>query len=225
MTRSLAASRRPVAWGWIVGKGLAHALALLPALVLGLWILQALGGADTLGADPVATITHYTGIWALRMLLVALAITPLRRLTGWNGWVRFRRLLGLYAFVYASLHFATYLFLDLGGLWGQILEDLVKRTYITVGVLAWLILAALAATSTTAAIRRLGRRWAQLHRLVYVAAVLAVLHFVWLVKADLREPALYAALLAVLLGARIVHRLRQRSAVSRSSAARTPAAR
>ncbi|MBS7455801.1 sulfite oxidase heme-binding subunit YedZ [Coralloluteibacterium stylophorae] len=193
---------------WIAAKTLVHLLALVPAGVLGWRVLDAFQGGDALGADPVAAITHFTGLWALRMLLVSLAITPLRRLTGWPGWVRFRRMLGLYAFFYASLHFATYLFLDLGGLWAQILEDLTTRSYIIVGFGAWLILLALASTSTTRAIRRLGRRWAQLHRLVYVAAVLAVLHFVWLVKADLREPALYAAILAVLFGIRIWYRLR-----------------
>ena len=163
---------------------------------------------DTLGPDPVAQITHRTGIWALRLLLATLAVTPLRRLTGWSMLVRYRRALGLWAFAYATLHFATYLVLDLGGFWLQVLDDLVDRPFITVGFAAWLLLVPLAATSTQAAMRKLGRNWARLHRLVYGIAVLAVLHFVWLVKSGeeiaRREPLAYAGILAVLLAARLV---------------------
>lgn len=171
-----------------------HLLALMPFgwLVADVWY-------DRLGADPIAELTHATGLWALRFLLVALAVTPLRRITGWSLLARFRRMLGLYAFFYASLHLAIYLVLDLGGYWAQILDDIVKRPYITVGFLAWCGLLALAATSTTGMMRRLGRRWAQLHRIVYGIGMLAVLHFVWLVKADLSEPAIYGAILALLL--------------------------
>ena len=157
-------------------------------------------GSNALGADPVAEIQQRLGLWALRFLMLSLAITPLRQLTGWNVLVRFRRMLGLYTFAYASLHFAAYLGLDLRGYWIQVFEDIVKRPYITVGFLAWLLLVPLAITSTTGWIRRLGRNWARLHKAVYVIAVLAVLHFWWLVKSDISEPALYAAIAAALLG-------------------------
>lgn len=148
-------------------------------------------------------ITHRTGDWTLRFLLAALAVTPLRRVAGWTVLARFRRLVGLYAFFYACLHLATYLVLDLGGYWVQILDDVVKRPYITVGFTAWVLLLLLASTSTQATVRWLGRRWAQLHKIVYVAGLLGVLHYLWLVKADLREPLFYAAILALLLVARV----------------------
>ncbi len=179
-------------------KTLIHALALTPFAWLAWDIWQ-----GALGADPIADITHRTGDWALRFVLLALAVTPLRRVTGWTVLARFRRMIGLYAFFYATLHLLTYLALDLGGYWAQILEDIVKRPYITVGFLAWLGLVPLALTSTQGMIRRLGRRWAQLHRIVYGIGVLGVLHYLWLVKADLREPLTYAGILAVLLVARI----------------------
>lgn len=190
-------------WRWGLAKAAAHALALLPLamLVRAAW-------QDALGADPVAAITHATGDWALRLLLLGLAITPLRHLLGQAWPVRFRRLVGLYAFFYACLHLATYLVLDLAGYWPQFLDDISKRPYITVGLSAWLLLLPLALTSTRGWMRRLGRRWGQLHKLVYAAAVLAVLHFLWLVKADLREPLAYGAILAVLLGARFLRRRR-----------------
>jgi len=151
----------------------------------------------------VQEITHYTGDWALRFVLFALAVTPLRRITGWNVLACFRRLVGLYAFFYATIHFCCYLFLDLGGFWAQVLEDVVKRPYITVGFAAWVGLLLLALTSPKAMVRALGRRWAQLHKLVYAVGVLGVLHYLWLVKADLREPLLYAGILAVLLVLRL----------------------
>jgi sulfoxide reductase heme-binding subunit YedZ len=191
-------------WTWVGLKAAAHALALWP---LGLLVHGAFN--DTLGADPVAALTHGTGDWALRLLLLSLAMTPLRRLLGQPWPIRFRRLVGLYAFFYACLHLSIYLVLDLGGYWTQIFEDIAKRPYITIGFSAWLLLLPLALTSTRGWIRRLGRRWGQLHRLVYVAGVLAVLHFLWLVKSDLREPLVYAAVLALLLGLRLWWRLRR----------------
>lgn len=172
-------------------------LCLLPALLLAGQML--LGDP---GPDPVEHIVHETGAWTLRLLLLTLALTPLRRLAGWNGLIRFRRMLGLYAFFYASLHFASYLLLDLGAFWRQLLVDIVKRPYITVGFSAWLLLVPLALTSTNAMMRRLGRHWQRLHRLSYAIALLGVLHFLWLVKADLREPLLYAAVFALLMLAR-----------------------
>ena len=185
----------------IVPKAIVHLAALSPLAIL-LWQMWSVAktGSNALGADPVAEIEHRLGLWAIRFLMLALAITPLRQLTGWNLLVRFRRMLGLYAFAYASLHFAAYLGLDLRGYWTQVFEDIAKRPYITVGFAAWLLLLPLAITSTTGWIRRLGRNWARLHKLVDAIGVLAILHFWWLVKSDIREPALYAGILAVLLG-------------------------
>lgn len=148
------------------------------------------------------------------MLLATLAITPLRQLTGWTVLMRFRRMLGLYAFFYASLHLAAFLVLDLQGWWATVFEELVRRPYITVGFLAWLILLPLAITSTRGWMRRLGRTWARLHRLIHAAAILAVLHFWWVVKSDLREPLIHAAVLAVLLGWRVWRRAVRRSAAA-----------
>ena len=153
----------------------------------------------TLGPDPVAALEHRSGLWALRLLLLTLAVTPLRRFTGWHKAVRFRRMLGLFAFFYASVHLTIYVVVDLGGFWSQLFEEIVKRPYITVGFAAWLMLVPLALTSTQGMMRRLGRRWQLLHRLVYPAALCGVLHFLWLVKADHREPALYVGIFTVLM--------------------------
>jgi sulfoxide reductase heme-binding subunit YedZ len=159
---------------------------------------------DALGANPVEAITLETGQWALRMLLVTLAITPLRKLSGANALVRVRRMLGLFAYFYACLHLLTYVWLDAFFSLAYIWDDIAKRLYITVGFTAFCLLTPLAATSTNAMIRRLGaRRWQRLHRLAYLAAFAAILHFLWLVKADLREPLLYLAIFAVLMFARI----------------------
>lgn len=204
----------------IAAKTLVHLLCLIPLAILGqqIWEVYRTGN-DALGADPVAEIVHRLGVWALRFLLIALAVTPLRQLTGQPAVLRFRRMLGLYAFAYASLHLAAYLALDLRGYWAQIFEEIVKRPYITVGFAAWLLLVPLAITSTQGWIRRLGRRWGQLHKAVYLIAVLAVLHFWWLVKSDIREPALYAAILAFLLGWRAVRALRRRRAAAQPRSA------
>ena len=183
-------------------------LSLAPFLWLG-WDTY---NAD-LGTDPVQQITHRTGDWALRFLLITLAVTPLRRLSGWNELIKLRRMLGLYAFFYASMHLSTYLVLDLGGFWSQIFADIVKRPFITVGFLAWLLMLPLALTSTKGMMRRLGRRWQVLHRLVYVCAGLAVLHFIWLVKADLVEPLIYLGCLLVLLAFRLYWQLKPRVAI------------
>jgi len=161
---------------------------------------------QTLGPDPVAALEHRTGLWALRLLLITLAITPLRRFTGWHKAIRFRRMLGLFAFFYASAHLLIYVVIDLGGFWSQLLEEIVKRPYITVGFSAWLLLVPLAITSTQKMMRRLGRRWQPLHRLVYVAAMFGTLHFLWLVKADHREPALYVGIFVILMLLRLPRR-------------------
>jgi sulfoxide reductase heme-binding subunit YedZ len=194
-------------------------------IVVGLGVLPGVGlvvGAvlGRLGANPVETVTHVTGEWTLRLLLATLAVTPLRRLFRWSWLAPYRRTLGLLAFGYACLHFATYLSLDLALDFGALAEDIAERPYITVGFSGFLLLSLLAATSTRRAMRRLGRRWVWLHRLVYVAAACGVIHFLWLVKADLREPLLYGAVLAVLLVSRLVFQLRR----SRSLAQRHVAA-
>ena len=180
-----------------VSKPFAFALCLLPLALLVWDTLR-----EQLGTDPVAQLEHRTGDWALRLLLMTLAITPLRRLSGSAWLVRYRRMLGLFAFFYACVHLTTYLVIDLGGYWSQLLTEIAKRPYMTVGFSAWLLLVPLALTSTRRMMHRLGRRWQQLHRLVYVSALLAVLHFLWLVKADHREPLIYLGILALLMLAR-----------------------
>ena len=154
---------------------------------------------NDLGPNPIEEVTHETGDWALRLLLVTLAVTPLRRLTGWNALAGLRRPLGLFAFFYATLHFLTYLVLDQFFGFAYILDDIRERPYITVGFTAFLLLIPLAVTSTRGWIRRLGRRWTKLHYLVYVSAGLGVLHYLWVVKADTRDPLIYGAILAALL--------------------------
>lgn len=182
-------------WLW---RAAAWALAGAPLLMLAWRTLH-----NDLGPNPVETLEHTTGDWALRLLLVTLAMTPLRRLSGWSQPLRVRRLLGLWAFFWIVLHFSIYAVFDLEGSPAQLAEDLVKRTYITLGFAAFVLLVPLAVTSTQGWQRRLKRRWTVLHRLIYPAAMLGVLHFVWLVKSDLREPLLYAAILAGLLLVRL----------------------
>ena len=157
---------------------------------------------NNLSANPIEYITHETGDWTLRILLVSLMITPLRRL-GFPTLIRFRRLLGLFAFFYGCLHLATWAYLDQGLDFPAMWADVVKRRFITMGMLGLLLMVPLAITSTKGWIRRLGKRWQQLHRLVYVSALAGVIHYYWLVKSDIRLPALYAAVLLVLLGFRI----------------------
>ncbi len=161
-----------------------------------------------LEAEPIKDVTRETGIWTLRLLLACLAVTPLRRLLGWAELAPYRRTLGLLAFTYAMLHFLTYSVLDLWGEWATLVEDVLERPYVTVGFAGFLCLIPLAVTSTRAWLRRLGRRWVVLHRLVYVAAVAGCLHFLWLVKKDVREPLSYFAILGALFAARLLLRLR-----------------
>ena len=170
--------------------------------------------ADRLGANPIDVITDETGTWTLRFLVLTLLVTPLRRWSGWNALVRFRRMLGLFAFFYGSLHFLTYLWLDQFFDLGEIVKDIAKRPFITVGFTAFVLMIPLALTSTTGWIRRLGRRWQLLHRLVYASAAFGVVHYWWLVKADIARPARYAVIIGVLLGARVWWAARKARAAS-----------
>ncbi|WP_321965084.1 protein-methionine-sulfoxide reductase heme-binding subunit MsrQ [Paraburkholderia sp. J7] len=163
------------------------------------------GFTDGLGANPIEFITRSTGLWTLVFLCITLTVTPLRRLTGWNTLVRFRRMLGLFAFFYATLHFTTYIWFDKWFDVAAMFKDVGKRPFITVGFAAFVLLIPLAVTSTRAMARRLGRRWQTLHRLVYAIGVLAILHFWWMKagKHDLVLPKLYGAIMLVLLGWRV----------------------
>ena len=183
--------------GWI--KAAVFALCLFPIGGLG-W----LAFSDGLGANPIEHITRATGWWTLAFLLITLTVTPARRLLSMPWLLRLRRMLGLFAFFYACLHFTTYLWLDQFFDWAAMLKDIAKRPFITVGFTAFVLLIPLAATSTNAMVKRLGaRRWQALHRTVYVIATLGVVHFWWLVKKDVTEPAWFAAVLSALLSARI----------------------
>lgn len=166
--------------------------------------LFALAWTGGLGVNPIEFVTRSLGTWTLTALLITLAVTPVRRLSGYGVLLRYRRMLGLFAFFYGVLHLLSYLWLDQFFDWAAVLKDTLKRPFITFGMAAFLLLLPLALTSTKAAMRRLGRNWQRLHRLVYPAAVGAVLHYVWLVKRDLTQPLIYAGVLAVLLGLRIV---------------------
>ena len=171
--------------------------------------MAALFNPEWLGANPAEFITRATGDWALRFLMITLAITPLRRISGWNALLRFRRMLGLFCFFYVLVHVSSYVSFDQVFDVGDIVKDIGKRPFITVGFASLVLLTPLAATSTNAMIRRLGaRRWQTLHRLVYLIGPLAVLHFWWMVKRDVTQPAIYALILAVLLGYRLHIRLR-----------------
>jgi sulfoxide reductase heme-binding subunit YedZ len=166
---------------------------------------------DTLGANPIEAVTRGLGDWTLRLLLITLTVTPLRRFTGWHWLLRLRRMLGLFTFFYVCLHLTTYLWLDQFFAWQAIARDILKRPFITVGVSAFILLVPLAATSNNAMIHRLGgRRWQALHRLVYPIAILGVIHYWWMVKKDITEPAIYAVILALLLGLRLLWREQER---------------
>ena len=196
-----------------VQKPLLLVAALAPAALLA-W--RALSGR--LGANPVEELLLTTGLWAFRFLLLSLAVTPLRRLTGWSRVIRFRRMIGLFAFFYAALHLSIYVLLDQGLAFRFILADVAKRRFITAGMVAFVLLVPLAVTSTTGWIRRLGRRWQQLHRVAYVSAAAAALHFIWKVKVVVGEPVYYAVALAVLLGIRLAWRRRTQAGLRRQPA-------
>jgi len=195
-------------------RAMVFAAALLPLLRL-----VALGHADALGANPVEFVTRSTGTWALVMLCVTLSVSPLKQLLGWPRLLRLRRMLGLYAFFYAALHFGAWVWFDQWFDLASMAADVVDRPFVTVGLTAFALMLPLAATSTHAMMRRLGRRWQELHRLVYAVAVLAVLHFWWhkAAKNDLAEPMIYAAVVALLLGLRVLRRLAHRAPVGASA--------
>lgn len=189
-----------------VWKPLVFLLCLLPAALV---VTDAAGITGDLGANPVEAVLDRFGNWGLRFVMIALAVTPLRQLTGRAWLLRFRRMLGLFAFFYVLMHFLTWLVLDQGLLVSAIVEDIAVRPFITLGFTALLLLTAMAVTSTNGMRRRLGRRWQQLHYSVYAVGVLGVWHFWWQVKLDIREPLVYAVILGVLLGYRYWHRHRR----------------
>jgi methionine sulfoxide reductase heme-binding subunit len=199
--------------------------AVFAACLIPLARLAWLGFHNRLGANPIENITHSTGWWTLAFLMITLSVTPLRRLLNLSWLLRLRRTLGLYAFFYGSLHFTTYFWLDQFFDWGEIVKDIGKRPFITIGFSAFVLLVPLAVTSTNAMVKRLGaRRWQLLHRLVYAIAALGVLHFWWLVKKDITEPFIFACLLALLLIIRLLYLLKQQRPAPPASTARSQAA-
>lgn len=192
-------------------KGMVFALALLP--LLRLLAAGAQGWFGGLGANPIEFLTRSTGTWTLVMLCLTLGITPLRRVSGWHWLIRLRRMLGLFAFFYGTLHLTTYVWFDQFFDWVAIVKDLIKRPFITMGFAAFVLMLPLALTSTDAMMRRLGRHWGQLHRLIHVVAIAAVVHYWWhkAGKNDFSEVGWYAAVVALLLGWRIADRLRRRA--------------
>ena len=201
-------SQRQIRHFW---RPLAHIACALPLTVLILQLAEV--GGLRLGPNPQLVIRDVLGEWGLRLLLVTLAMTPLRWVTGKPWPLQFRRLIGLWSFAYLTLHFVTYFFLDRSLDLAVIVEDIAERPYITIGFIAFLLMIPLAATSTAGWRRQLGARWNRLHRLVYLVAILGCWHFYWLVKKDVREPLLYIAILAVLLGFRL-WKSRQRAALA-----------
>ena len=188
-------------------KILVFSLCFAPTLVL---IWDSLTGG--LSVNPIEDITHRTGDWALRFVLLTLAVTPFRWLSGWNEVIRYRRMLGLFAFWYASLHFSTYIVFDHFFDVRSIADDVIERKYVTAGFLGFVLMLPLAVTSTQGWIRRLGKRWSVLHRSIYAAAVAGVVHFLWLVKLETSEPLVYAAVLSGLFLVRVVRRKFTRAA-------------
>ena len=197
-----------------VGKPLVFLLCLLPAALA---VGDAFGITGQLSANPVEDILDRFGNWAIRLIMITLAVTPLRRITGWNGLIRFRRMLGLFTFFYVLMHFLIWLLLDRGLAvdpafqWAAVLEDLIERPFIAIGFTALLLLTAMAATSTTGIRRRMGRRWDKLHYSAYVVGILGVWHYWWQVKKDTSDAWIYAVILAVLLGYRLFLRWRKAS--------------
>ncbi|HEY0875469.1 MAG TPA: protein-methionine-sulfoxide reductase heme-binding subunit MsrQ [Vicinamibacterales bacterium] len=187
--------------------GLAKPLVFTVALAPALWLVFRFL-TDRLSVNPIEDITLTTGIWTLRFLVITIAITPVRRITGWNRLIQFRRMMGLFTFFYATLHFLTWVVLDLFFAWDLILADIAKRPFITMGMIAFAAMIPLALTSTKGWIRRLGRNWQVLHRLVYLSAVAAAIHYLWKVKVMIGSPVYYAAIVAALLLFRVLWALR-----------------
>ena len=190
-------------------KPIAFVICLIPLFML-VWD----GFHDALGANPIEKITHRTGDWSLRFLLITLTITPLRKIFGWKQLVRLRRMFGLFAFFYVCIHFSIYIVFDHFFDVNEIAKDIVKRPYVTVGFTAFLLLIPLAITSTNKMMKRMGKSWKQLHQLVYVIAVLGILHYLWLVKADVLQPVMHAIILLILLSIRVWYQRRDSSARS-----------
>jgi len=198
------------ATGW--SKLVVFPVCLIPVAYLGVGAYH-----GDLGANPLEVITHTTGDWTIRFLLITLCVTPLRQLTKHYWMIQYRRMFGLFAFFYGTLHLTTYLWFDKFFSWPAILEDIGKRKFITVGFLGFVLMIPLAVTSTKGMIRRLGKRWTAIHRLIYASAAAGVIHYYWLVKADHRLPLTYGAILAVLLAYRVV-RIKPKSAPERVTA-------
>jgi len=181
-------------------------LACLPVLFLmwGFW-------SNSLGVNPIEEVIHQTGDWTLRFLLISLLVSPVMRLLLWDQLVRVRRMLGLFAFFYASLHLMSYLWLDQFFLWDEMLLDIINRPFITLGFLAYILLIPLALTSTTFMVKRLKKYWKKLHQLAYIIPVLGIIHYWWLVKSDISEPVIYSVLLLILLLERLKNRYFRKS--------------
>jgi sulfoxide reductase heme-binding subunit YedZ len=203
---------------WVrLAKPVVFLAALIPALRL---VYGVFADPEMLGANPAETIEHATGDWCLHFLLITLAVTPLRRLSGWNWPIKFRRMLGLFAFFYGVVHLFAYVGFDMVFEAGAIAKDILKRPFVTVGFAALVLMTPLAVTSTKGWVRRLGGpRWARLHQAIYAIAILGVVHYWWLVKRDVTWPVIYAALLAALLGWRVWARLRPSKPRRRAAAA------
>jgi sulfoxide reductase heme-binding subunit YedZ len=189
-------------WKWWIAKPAVFLACLAPITLLFYWAFT-----DQLSANPISDVTNETGVWTLRLVIATLAITPIRRLTGWQSLIRFRRMIGLFAFFYGALHFLTYIWLDQGLHFDDILKDIPKRPFITIGFTAFVLMLPLALTSTRKWIARLGgKRWQMLHRLIYITGVCGVIHYYWGVKIDTTRPIRYGILLVVLLGIRAFYR-------------------
>ena len=189
-----------------IWKPIVFLACLIPFLIIA---GKAFGITGALGANPIEEVMDWLGNWGIRFVMIALAVTPLRKISGWNWLLRFRRMLGLFAFFYVLMHFLTWFYLDQGMLWSAIVEDIAERPFITIGMTALALLTAMAITSTNGMRRRMGKRWNTLHKSVYVVGVLAVWHYWWQVKADFVEPLIYAIILAALLGYRFANRKRR----------------
>ena len=190
----------------VVIKPVVFSICLVPLALL-VWR----GLNDGLGANPIEASNRFLGDWALRFILIALAVTPIRIMTRWNPIMRFRRMMGLFAFAYVVLHLTSYVALDQFFDWPAIWKDIIKRWYITVGMTAFVLLIPLAVTSTKGWIKRIGgKTWQNLHKLVYPAAILGVFHFYMMIKADFTEPIIYGVILAILFGIRIFESIRKR---------------